>query len=317
MTSSIYPALFFALCSASVLALAQEPSPFVEHSRPFTSSSVEKWTARFCQAKYFEFDRVHHRHQLALRAGKLPAVADDGFALELLHTLPSGTVELRTLKIAKDSIREPDARFDGNSPPTIVFGYELTELTGPLAVGAHEVSASVVDGLAFDGKATPLRLPPIKFEVVKFDAARHLPPADARFHRLDCKFDQWKRGPDNGTAYWNADLHVGGDVALVLHGYDARTALFTRRRVLCPAGHQRLVPDFGWWGVGNAICGTGLEDFSVLPGEKNELSFYEIRQPGVLRFALHGHADGDATKRVTIYGPPFIVKHRGEITSIR
>jgi hypothetical protein len=315
--SSIYATLVLTICSAGALALAQEKSPYLEHSCQFPDSPVEKWTTRFCQPKYFEFDLVWQRHQLALREGSSPDIADGGLSLELRHGLPSGKVELRNWTIAKDSIRAPDPDFDENAPPTIVFGYELTERTGPLALGTHEVSLSVVDGLRFTGKATPIRLPAIKLEVVRFDAVRHLPVEEAQLHRLDPQFDQWKRGPDNGTAYWNADLHVGGDIGLVLHGYDARTALFTQRRVLCPAGHQRLIPDFGWLSMGNAICGTGLEDFTVRPGGKYELSFYEIKQPGILRFELSSYAVGDKHERRTVYSPPFIVKRRGDVTPLR
>jgi hypothetical protein len=303
----------FVCLAFPALLCADDKSPYVEQLAEFAGSPVAKWKVRFSQAKYFEHERVRHRHDFELRKDSSPAVAARGIDLLVKHVTPDGASEDRKWTVAKDGVQVPDPRLDGNGPPTLRFGYELTELIGPLAAGNHEIEIQLVHGLSFKGRDKPLRLPAIKFEVVRFDPARHLPKPEVQTHVFRSEFAQWKGGPDNGTAYWNATLQLYGDVPLVLVGYQAMVALMTGGRVLCPTGHQQLVPDIGWCWMPNGICATGLEEFAVVPGEEYKLCFYEIKEPGIYRFVLAGMPPESKTRDAKVYGSPFMVKKRGEI----
>lgn len=303
----------FACLASTSLLCADDKSPYVEQSAEFADSPVAKWKVRFGQAKYFEHERVQHRHNFELRKDSSPTVAARGIELLVKHMTPDGASEDRRWTVAKDGVQIPDTRLDGNGPPTLRFGYELTELTGALAAGNHEIEIQLVSGLSFGDKDTPLRLPAIKFEVLRFDPARHLPKPEVQTHVFRSEFAQWKGGPDNGTAFWNATLQLSGDVPLVLNGYDAKLAVETGGRVGCPTAYQRLVPDIGWCSVPNAICATGLEEFAVVPGEEYKLCFYEIREPGIYRFVLAGTPAKSMTRDTKVYGSPFMIKKRGEI----
>src|SRR5688572_20693161 len=131
----------FACLAFTSLLCAEVKSPYVEQSAEFAGSPVAKWKVRFGQAKYFEHERVLHRHDFELRRDSSPTVAARGIELLVKHATPDGASEDRRWTVAKDWIQ-----LDGTGPPTLRFGYQLNDLTGPLAAGKHEIAIQLVSG---------------------------------------------------------------------------------------------------------------------------------------------------------------------------
>jgi hypothetical protein len=314
------PSFAFALVLWSLsgsVAPAAAASPYVERERHYTDSPVVIWRTTWCQPKYFEQDQVQLLHYLILKNEQVRAnVERGGMELAVTHTLPNGESVRKQVNINKIHVLLPNPRINKQGEPAIRFNDGPIEL-GAGTVGKHRVSVQVLSGLTFRGHMdrppVPLESPHMEFEVVTFDPAE-LPETVAQPFDFDCYFEQWRGGPDQGSAYWPFDLQYRGDEPVVLEGFDAKGSTIAGRRVLCIAGCQRLVPDYGWhWGPCSTFCGTGLEEFIVDTGKKRTMRFYEIRDRGIWRFSLSYRRKDEKGDALTAFSPPFVIERRGLI----